>query len=302
MPWQHPAIQFPPAAKALRDGIVAAALAQGRSEIDTARSRLHSVEAAFVKNPTAATAAGSAALDNTLRALFGADLHLLVVHPYQEGVGQGHSYSRHLSAPNAQRALAAKLGDAWDRNKPVGALEAVAVLLATQTLGTFATGLHTLCQWLPLPELCQAERRTQQLLRLESEKSQLPGAPLGGHWQPRRLTQLHTARSVAQVIGAEIASAMGYALENTDPLAELHTLAEKKQQHLDAVRAATETLVADLNGRGMTHCLYASGSPRQIAGQIQAAHPFDHDHVFCAALLFAAPVGALAPLQELFGL
>ncbi|MFC6977607.1 hypothetical protein [Microbulbifer taiwanensis] len=176
MAWQSAAIQFPPSAKALSDS-VDSTLAQGRGEIDTALSRLGDVSPQFVKNPTAATAQGSAAAQNNLVALFGVDLRLLVVHPYQEGVGQGTGYSRHLSAPNAQLALAEKLGDAWDTHTPAGTLEAVAVLFAEQTLEAFAARLAAIGQAFPVPELRMAERRTDHLLRLEAEKSVLPGAP-----------------------------------------------------------------------------------------------------------------------------
>lgn len=114
--------------------------------------------------------------------------------------------------------------------------------------------------------------------------------------------QLQTARRVSQAIGAEIASAHGYEVENTNPVQELQALADKKRQYLDAVRANTETLAAQFTGTGNTYCLFASGTTRQIASQITATHPFDHDQGFSAAMLFTAPPGELTILQELFGL
>ncbi|MFA0810859.1 hypothetical protein [Microbulbifer epialgicus] len=301
MTWQSAQIQFPPTAKGLSDA-VDAALEQGKGEITTALSRLGEISPSFAMNPTAATAIGSAANQNALVELFGTDLRALVVHPYQEGVGQGESYTRHLSAPNAQQALAGKLGDAWDNHKPSGPLEAVCVLFAEQSLRAFAERLKAVCQLFPLSELCEAEHRAEQLLRLESEKSVLPGAPLGGHWRPRRLTQLQTARWASQAIGAEIASAHGYEVENSNPLEELQALAAKKQQHLDTIRATTENLVAQFTATGNTYCLFATGEARQIASQITATRPFDHDHGFSAAMLFTAAPGELTVLQELFGL
>ncbi|BBM04159.1 hypothetical protein [Microbulbifer sp. GL-2] len=301
MTWQSAQVQFPPTAKGLSDS-VNTALEQGKGEINTALSRLGEISPSFATNPTASTATGSAATQNTLVDLFGAELRALVVHPYQEGVGQGESYSRHLSAPNAQQALAAKLGDACDSFKPGGSLEAVCVLFAEQTLSAFAERLKAVCQLFPLSELCEAEHRAEQLLRLESEKSVLPGAPLGGHWRPRRLTQLQTARWASQAIGAEIASAHGYEVENTNPVQELQALADKKRQYLDTVRANTEILAAQFTGTGNTYCLFASGTTRQIASQITATHPFDHDHGFSAAMLFTGSPGELTILQELFGL
>lgn len=301
MAWQSATVQFPPSAQALSDS-VAATLTQGRSEVDNALARLGDVQPTFTNNPTAATAQGSATAQSDLENLFGVDLQLLVVHPYLEGVGQGDGYSRHLSAPNAQHALAAKLGDAWDSNAPTGSLDAVAVLFAEQTLQAFADRLQALATVFPVPELRVAERRAEQLLRLESEKSVLPGAPLGGHWHPRRLQQLHTAQQSAQVIAAEIACAYGYELEGTDPVAELQALAAKKQQHLDTVRANTQAVVAAFASSGPTYCLSTSGTPREIASQVEATGPFDHDHVFSAALLFTAAPGNLVILQEVFGL
>ncbi|WP_299940098.1 hypothetical protein [uncultured Microbulbifer sp.] len=301
MTWQPAQVQFPPTAKGLSDAMDTA-LAQGKGEITTAVSRLGALSPSFVTNPTASTATGSDAAQNALVHLFGAELRALVVHPYQEGVGQGESYSRHLSAPNAQQALAGKLGDAWDSYKPAGNLEAVCVLFAEQTLTAFAARLKAVCQLFPLSELCEAEHRAEQLLRLESEKSVLPGAPLGGHWRPRKLTQLQTARRAAQAIGAEIASAYGYEVESTNPLEELEALATKKQQYLDTARATTETLAAQFTGTGNTYCLFATGTARQTASQITATHPFDHDHGFSAAMLFTAAPGELIVLRELFGL
>ncbi|MCX2834447.1 hypothetical protein [Microbulbifer thermotolerans] len=301
MAWQNAAFQFPSIAKALSDS-VDDVLTQGRGEIDTALSRLGRVSPQFVNNPTAATAEESAAAQNNLAALFDADLRLLVVHPYQEGVGQGSGYSRHLSAPNAQLALADKLGDTWDSYTPAGDLEALAVLFAEQTLESFASRLAAIGQVFPVPELRMAERRADQLLRLEAEKSVLPGAPLGGNWRPRHLLQLQAARIAAGSVGTEIASAYGYALENIDPLTELQSLAAKKQTHLDAVRAETENLVAQFAAAGPTWCLSATGSPREIAEQIKEVGPYDHDHVFSAALLFVAAPGALTVLREMFGL
>jgi hypothetical protein len=301
MTWQRAQVQFPPSAKSLSDA-VDATLAQGKGEITAALSRLGAISPSFATNPTASTATGSGATQNSLVDLFGAEMRALVVHPYQEGVGQGESYSRHLSAPNAQQALVAKLGDAWDSHKPAGTLEAVCILIAEQTLTAFAARLKAACQLFPISELCEAEHRAEQLLRLESEKSVLPGAPLGGHWRPRRLTQLQTARWASQAIGAEIASAYGYEVENTNPLQELQTLAAKKQQYLDRVRAETEALAARFTGTGNTYCLFATGTTRQIASRVTSSHPFDHNHVFSAAMLFTAAPGELTVLKELFGL
>lgn len=301
MAWNNPSLQFPPSVKALSDG-VDSTLSQGRVEIDTALSRLGAVNPLFENNPTAAIAQGAAAAQNNLVDLFDADLRLLVVHPWTEGVGQGEGVIRHLSAPNAQLALAKKLADTWDTHKPGGNLEAVAVLFAEQTLQAFAARLSAIGQVFPLPELRVAERRAEQLLRLESEKSVLPGASLGGQWRPRRLLQLHMAKTSAQCVGAEIATAYGYEVENTDPVTELQQLAAKKQAYLDSVRAETENRVAQFAASGRTYCLYASGSTSDIADQVAAAGPFDHDHVFSAAILFTAAPGELTPLKEIFGL
>lgn len=301
MAWQTPLIQFPPGIKALSDG-VDNALSQGRGEIDTALARLDAVNPTYKKNPTATAAQGAAAAQNNLVDLLDAELRLLVVHPWTEGAGQGEGVSRHLSAPNAQRALAAKLRDGWDSHTPTGELEALAVLFAEKTLQGFAARLSAFATVFPLPELRQAERRADQLLRLEAEKSVLPGAPQGGTWRPRRLLQLQPAALAARNVGAEIASAHGYELENTDPTAELAALTAKKQQHLDAVRQATEELAGQFAEGGGVTCLAINGSAREVADQVQGPGPYDHDHVFTAALLFAAAPGELTPLQEFFGL
>lgn len=290
MPWQTAALQFPPSAEALSDG-ADAALSQGREAIATALAQLDAVDPQFTLNPAAPAAAGSAAAQQDLTALFTAALQLLVVHPYLQGIGT----DRHLSAPNAQLALASKLQD----HGSMGTLDAVCFLIAAPTLTSFAEKLTTFAEVFPLPELQLAQRRAQQLLRLEVEKTQLPGAPQPGLWRPRRLRQLHSVRRAQQLVAAELAAATSFELESTDPLTELRALADKKQRHLDTVRSQVDDFAAQL--KGSLSCLFVSGSPAAIAHQLKNPGPYGHDQVLTAGVLITGAAGTLTALRELFG-
>ncbi|ABC27287.1 probable phage protein [Hahella chejuensis KCTC 2396] len=265
-----------------------------------ASERIQGVSLSYVRNPLATQASEAAAARESYQALMRYEGRVLCVHPFQEGVGDGGGLYRYLSAPNAAARLAAKLTDAQDAGRPRGLLDAVAVLIVARDLAGFAERLAAFNAVFPTPELQLAQRRAAQLATLEQEKWILPDAPLTPLWVARDGVQIPRLAQHGRAVGAQLATAQGYAAETPSPVAELQAVIERKRQRLQQLQSHYDQLKGQLTGQA-GHALYAQGDASAIAAQLQAGAP-GHEFVLTAGALFVAGVGQLTFLKENFGL
>ncbi|MBU6950988.1 hypothetical protein [Hahella sp. HN01] len=280
--------------------LAAPILAGADASLAEASTRINGLSLAYSPNPLATQASEAAAAREAYQALMRYEGRVLCVHPFQEGVGDGSGLYRYLSAPNAAARLAAKLTDAQDTGRPRGQLDAVAVLIVARDLAGFAERLAAFNAVFPAPELQLAQRRAAQLATLEQEKWLLPDAPLTPPWTARDGVQIPRLAQHGRAVGAQLATAQGYAAETPSPMAELQAVIEQKRQRLKELQSHYNELKGQLNGQ-TGFALYAQGDASAVAAQLQAGAP-GHEYVLTAGALFVANAGQLTFLKETFGL
>ncbi len=298
MSWQPLALTWPAAAAAI--AATADSAIDGVAANMTATSaRLSSVTGAtFTAGAQASAAVGASAARTALQALLDAPCWALSVDPWN--AGSGEHLHRHLSPINAVDALTAKLRDAGDPRRPIGALDMVCVMVFASTLPAFAQQLAALNTAVPLFGF--AQRRAQHLSDLETTKWHQPtnGGPL--HWERKAVGHQATARATDQQLGAAVALLEGLDAENTSPIVELAAVIAKKT----ATAAAKNNALADLAeqiGGGTGSGLFASGSSLSaLAANLSGGAPADHAYTLTAGLCLIAPTGKLDFFKGLFGL
>ena len=197
----------------------------------------------------------------------------LTVTPYQHGIGQQQGGQYTLTAPNAIKAMAAKLQDGADPHLPAGQFHALAWLVTGSSEAELAANLAEVCAVLPLPEWCATLRR----LTAENDLMAQPAAAMVPRWKAeepllwdplRRQLMLTAARDALQ------------SSENNSPapvttkakLAALTTKRAARVAELDDALASKPSLT------GMLWSWHGYGEPASLAAQLlESAHP-DHSH------------------------
>lgn len=103
----------------------------------------------------------------------------LTVTPYQHSIGQQQGGLFTLAAPNAIKAMAAKLQDGADPLLPSGQLHALAWMVTATSEADLATKLAQVCAILPLPEWCATLRR----LTASNDTMNQPAAAMVPRWK-----------------------------------------------------------------------------------------------------------------------
>lgn len=208
----------------------------------------------------------------------------ITVTPYQHGIGQQQGGQHTLAAPNAIKAMAAKLQDGADPLLPAGQLHAVAWMVTGSSEVELAAALATVCATLPLPEWCATLRR----LTANNDIMAQPNAAMAPRWKAdepliwdplRRQLMLNGARDALQES------------ENNSPSpattkAKLAALATKR-----AARVAElgDALASKLSLAGMLWSWHGYGEPASLAAQLlESAHP-DHSHSMTVGALLLSP-------------
>lgn len=297
MPFTDIALQWPHGAA---DGADAAlpVLDSGRQGVDQAKSRADQVPAlAYVPSTVTPGAVAMAAHWQSWYEFLDAGGQTLCVHPWQEGVGHGYGLHKTLSAKNALQAIANKLRDKNDAGRPSGTTELVVIMLPAPTLDDLANALQSFCSGFPVPELAAVQRLALRMGTYDQDHEHRPEPLLNPHWRDRRCLSHGAARIANQAVGAALATAMGYAVD-TDPLAELKSLADKKAQYIDQVQQDLDNARALFTGGAGRAFFVSAGSPELCADALTDADDFTHADVYTAGLALTAPTGQLAFVKE----
>ena len=246
-------------------------------------------------------AAGRAALTEQL----GQAPACLVVTPFQSGIGQGKGYQRFLSAPNVLEHLGKKLEDVTDDGRPAGSLYALSILFLGTRLEQLASGLSRFNALLPIPDLVRTERRAQHLVKLESEKWEIPNPGPLPRWQALPLERCTVVKAAKRSMAGQLAVLEGYAADSS-PLSDLAALAARKgaqQQRRDQQLNDLKNLLAggspDISMRAR---LIGPGNTSELRRQLLAGDAPGHEWVQCAGLLLVGSKTGLSFVQELVGL
>lgn len=211
----------------------------------------------------------------------------LTVTPYQHGVGQQQGGKFILSAPNAIKAMAAKLKDGADHLLSAGQLNAVAWLVTGNSEAELGTKLAQVCAILPLPEWCATLRR----LTASNGTMTQPTAAMVPRWKVEESLVWDPLRRQLMLTAARDALQES---ENNSPApvstkAKLDALASKRAARiaeLDAELASAPSLA------GLLWSWHGFGEPASLAAQLlESDHP-DHSHSMTvgALLLSSSPL------------
>jgi len=302
MPWSDVAFTVPTSLGAIHNTLDTA-LSNATGALSSASVRLGTTIApTFTLNPVALAAMNSASTWAQLAALLDVNVRCLVVHPWQQGIGQGQGVRRYLSAPNAVEAMVRKLGDTGDANLPTENQDAIALLLPAAQLSDFTQMLEAFNAVFPLPELQRVQRRAAQLERLDAEKLNTPDTPSNTRWQPRNGLQFDSTHQVCKKMGVHVAMALGYDAENISPVDELQALITKKQNAITGQQAEYATLTALFTGGSGKALFLPSSTAQQLATALANTSGPGHEYALCVGVVFLAAPGQLTFLKEVLGL
>ena len=307
MTWAPVTMRWPEQATQWMGGLSAAKDLAG-GELASTAQRLAGLEGLASTNPgpvgeaaKGAITAGRAALAEQL----GQAPACLVVTPFQSGIGQGKGYQRFLSAPNLLEHLAKKLDDVSDTGRPAGPQYALSILFLGTRLEQLASSLSRFNALLPIPDLVRTERRAQHLVKLETEKWEIPGAGPLPRWQALPLERCTVVKAAKQSMAGQLAVLESYAADSS-PLGDLAALATRKvaqQQGRDQQLADLKDLLAGGNPEvSMRARLIGPGNTSELRRELLAGDAPGHEWVLCAGLMLVGSKEGLSFVQELVGL
>lgn len=204
--------------------------------------------------------------------------------PYQRGIGQEQGGKHTLAAPNAIKAMAAKLQDGADPLLPAGQLHAVAWMVTGSSEVELAVALAPVCAILPLPEWCGTLRR----LTANNDIMAQPAAAMAPRWKAEEPLLWDPLRRQLMMTAARGALQES---ENNSPApattkAKLAALASKRAARIAEL---DDSLASKPSLAGMMWSWHGYGEPASLAAQLlESAHP-DHSHSMTVGALLLSP-------------
>jgi uncharacterized coiled-coil protein SlyX len=244
-------------------------------------------DANFARHDLSASAAALLGLRGELQSLLSKGA-VLSVSPYQFQVGNAVESGAYLNPQAAVKALAEKLRDLSDANRPTGQLNAVAVMLTASSLTSFATQLAQLTTVLNLPDWCQVARQAKAMSSNDMDKRHQPANIVQPRFKPTANITAATLNGYLSLQGAQIATLESLSSDSTNVIDKLSALATKREQQLSQQSAQINALKT-LSGSVYSFAL--SGVPESIVSQLtQAGAPNSHQFTIASVLLSAEPL------------
>jgi hypothetical protein len=210
--------------------------------------------------------------------------YLLSITPFDHRIGKEESNKHSMAAPNAIKAMAAKLQDGADPHLPNGQLHAVAWMVTATSELELATKLTSVCAILPLPEWCATLRR----LTANNDTMAQPTAAMVPRWKADEPLIWDPLRRRLVLTAANDALQES---ENNSPApattrAKLAMLAAKRAAR---VAELDEELANKPSLAGMLWSWHGYGEPASLAAQLlDSEHP-DHSHSMTVGALLLSP-------------
>ncbi|MFG0496683.1 hypothetical protein ACF8MH_05025 [Pseudomonas sp. YQ_13] len=306
MNWMPVTMRWPSQATSWLDDLEAAKDLAG-AELANAGQRMAELKDLATTAPSAvgeAAAAAVAAGRSALSEALGEVPAVLVVTPFQSGVGQGRGLQRYLSAPNLVQHLATKLEDVTDSNRPGGAQYALVVMFVGTRYDHFAASLSRFNAVLPMPDLKRAMNRAGRLSELETAKWELPSAGTLPHWGKLPLEQSTITRAASKAMSSQLAALESFA--PSSPLADLQALASRKAQRSSAKDQELADLRAMFDGAGaevtMSARLIGPGNAAELRRELLTGDAPGHEWPLSAGVMLVGSLKGLSFVRELVGL
>ena len=210
-----------------------------------------------------------------------------------------------LAAPNLLQLLSAKLKDSHDIGLPTGQQYALVILFLGTRYDQFAATLARFNALLPFPDLERAQRRAQQLFKLEAEKWELPSAGALPRWGQMPLERCTVTKAASQALSSQLAALEGYAADSS-PMADLAALAARKASQAQAHDRKLVELQQLLTGNAaettMQCRLIGPGNGAELSAQLLEGQAPGHEWGICAGMVLVGSRKGLSFVQEMIGL
>ena len=192
-----------------------------------------------------------------------------------------------------------------DTGRPAGPQYALSILFLSTRLEQLASSLSRFNALLPIPDLVRTERRAQHLVKLETEKWEIPGAGPLPRWQALPLERCTVVKAAKQSMAGQLAVLESYAADSS-PLGDLAALASRKasqQKGRDQQLADLKSLLAGGNpDTSMRARLIGPGNTNELRRELLAGDAPGHEWVLCAGVMLVGSKEALSFVRELVGL
>ena len=208
-----------------------------------------------------------------------------------------------LAAPNLLQLLSAKLKDSHDIGLPTGQQYALVILFLGTRYDQFAATLARFNALLPFPDLERAQRRAQQLFKLEAEKWELPSAGALPRWGQMPLERCTVTKAASQALSSQLAALEGYAADSS-PMADLAALAARKasQAHDRKLAELQQLLTGNAAETTMQCRLIGPGNGTELSTQLLEGQAPGHEWGICAGMVLVGSRQGLSFVQEMIGL
>ena len=210
-----------------------------------------------------------------------------------------------LAAPNLLQLLSAKLKDSHDTGLPTGQQYALVILFLGTRYDQFAATLARFNALLPFPDLERAQRRAQQLFKLEAEKWELPSAGALPRWGQMPLERCTVTKAASQALSSQLAALEGYAADSS-PMADLAALAARKatqaQAHDRKLAELQQLLTGNAAETTMQCRLIGPGNGTELSTQLLEGQAPGHEWGICAGMVLVGSRQGLSFVQEMIGL
>ena len=169
----------------------------------------------------------------------------------------------------------------------------------------FAATLARFNALLPFPDLERAQRRAQQLFKLEAEKWELPSAGALPRWGQMPLERCTVTKAASQALSSQLAALEGYAADSS-PMADLAALAARKasqaQAHDRKLAELQQLLTGNAAETTMQCRLVGPGNGAELSAQLLEGQAPGHEWGICAGMVLVGSRKGLSFVQEMIGL
>jgi len=225
---------------------------------------------------------------SSLNKLFNDEVHRVVAHPFQQGIGQGGKY-RTLSAPNAFKALGEKLKDG-EFSESIDS--AVVVLITAADFPQLQTKADEIGNFFMWPELITLSRHVRDLLLNDEYENPSVLAPIVETQKGLKESSLWS--------GLPELAALSEAQAEQSPVDELKTLLDEKA----ALSIEHENLLTGLASNEPTqsvHSAFVSGSDASDIGKkVAELTGVGHEQSHCCVVAILGTGDALDIWKEVF--
>lgn len=259
------------------------------NQIHEATDRLNAIvgDAGYMRHPLSAEAEALLDTRNELASLLNEGV-VLTASPYQFQVGNQQDSGKYLNPQSALATLSHKLNDHVDKNRPVGALHCIAIMVSEPQLPLFASRLTQLTSFFALPDWCQVARQSTGLSTHAVDKFHQAAAIAQPRFKPQASMNVNPIRALLKQQGAQIAMLESLANDKTNVVEKLQLLAEKRINKLTEISRDINALKAI---KGSVWSASFSGSGQSIATQLNQVNiPNNHQYTVASLLISSTPL------------